>query len=117
MSKRSGDDIFASSGKEEKKARKFWEKEVKRALKSATSPMKVKKIQKSLVKQYREKNPNVSKEDAKESFSAAIAGSSKFSVEGKYIKLAKKGEGGHDTATTTDVGSIPERSAPSKTKF
>jgi|EP00505_MAST-04D_sp_SCG-Rhode-Island_P000207 ATP-dependent RNA helicase DBP3 len=118
MSKRSGDDIFASSDQEGKRARKFWEKEVKRALKAATSPLKMKHVQKTLIKQYRAQHPSVSKEDAKSSFAAAINGSSKFAVDGKYVKLAGRDDDNRNqSATTTDVTGTPTRSAPSKAEI
>ena len=79
MPKRSGADIFASSDSDAKRARrdmKFWKKQVKRALKEhlGSSPLKLKKMRKGIVKAYREKNPGVlSKENAKKSFSEALS--------------------------------------------
>ena len=55
MPKRPGEDIFASSDNDAKRARremKFWKKQVKRALKEHTgsSPLKLKKMRKSIGK-------------------------------------------------------------------
>ena len=98
MPKRSGADIFASSDSDAKRARrdmKFWKKQVKRALKEhlGSSPLKLKKMRKGIVKAYREKNPGVlSKENAKKSFSEALSKFDFVSVEGKYVKFSKSGK-------------------------